>query len=251
MKKLNWKLFNLTNSSIRKLSDNYSKIYLKSKLFNSSNNIYSLVTKDYSISNSTIKDSDVDLIKVINPEPIYLLNLIYELKYTGKVNNDFILLDSALIKKIQNLKTDYFTIYSSDGSFYKHIAAKLLVISIGLTIIIFLSFKNELIKSRLARVFYLILGSSIISYAIYSKRLDIFKYVTKIELSKNLENVMITTFPSTSVKVQANNLILNRIKQGENATFFIKGKKYYLPLDHTTSYNEKLLPLVLRGYILK
>lgn len=196
---------------------------------------------------------DIDVIK---PEVFNLHSIITYYKFIGKVDKDSLVLDDKIVKRIKNNKTEYIDLFVSDKKYFKVLFLKSLIFLFSLSILIIFIIRNEIVKSKLIKLFFLVLLFVIIGFNNNYKKLNVRAYINKFSVSKDLKKVQITKlFSKNYLTYYTNDIYLISKNEYNNEkdiiSFFIKDKEYILPLENTQKFNEELLPIVLRGYNVK
>jgi hypothetical protein len=212
-------------------------------------NIYNFSTKQTNTSNIFDYENE-------NANTTHLKTYISEYKYFGKVDNDYIILDSSIKEKINKAKGDYIDIYKANKKYSKLIFLKIIALLAGLSFGYFLVLRKELVSSMLIKIPFLIISGGFVYLSLKARKLNITSFISNLSLSKDLKTVRIETFPSKVSTFNISELFLGNLTStsGSSKEFvicYIRGKEYLLPLEFTSGYNESLLPLVIRGYKLK
>lgn len=186
-----------------------------------------------------------------------LKTYIREYKYFGKIENEYLFLEPQLKNTLLkgNKDQEYIDIYRSEKKYTKLILFKIILVLCGLSIFYFLVLRKELIASLILKLPLLALSFGIVIYSIKGKKNNIFRFIHRLSLSKDFQFIEIETFPSKKQKFLCDDIFLGDVSTQSQVkdiiSCYIKGKEYLFPLEYLIGYNDKLLPLVIRGYKLK
>lgn len=193
--------------------------------------------------------------QVIDPNVVILRNKVVDFRHTGKIDGEFIVLENNLYNNILKSQEEFIEIFATNKKYFKQILYKVLIMFFGVSFIFIFVINNRLATSYWSKIPCFLIGAGLIYYATRNPKLKIFAYVNKISIKKDLKSVLIETYPSKIQTFKIEDLFLgssSTIDQPkEFISLYVKGSEYLMPLEHTTQFNEELLPLVLRGYSLK
>lgn len=193
--------------------------------------------------------------QVVDPNVVILRNKIVDHRHLGKVEGEYIVLDNNLYNNILKSQNEFIELFATNKSYSKQILYKALIMLFGVSFVFIFVINNKLASTYWSKIPCFLIGAGLIYYSTMNPKLKVFAYINKISLKKDLKSVIIETYPSKTQTFSIGDLFLgssSTIDQpSEYISLYIKGKEYLMPLEHTTQFNEELLPLVLRGYNLK
>lgn len=241
--------------------NNY-RFIINPSFINKNNNIFTIKYNSYSkksskeIQSSSILQNSLFGLDTYN-DGSNLKTYIREYKFFGKTENEYLFLEPQLKNTLLkgNKDQEYIDIYRSEKKYTKLILLKIILILCGLSIFYFLVLRKELIASFILKLPLLALSFGIVVYSIKGKKVNISRFIHRLSLSKDFQFIEIETFPSKKQKFLCDDIFLGDVSAQSQLkdiiSCYIKGKEYFFPLEFLIGYNDKLLPLVIRGYKLK
>jgi hypothetical protein len=202
----------------------------------------------------------------------------YISSFTGKKFDRFedtLLVDNRLLGKLSS-SSGMYPVYKSNIG-YKIIKVLLLQIIMVIPILFLLYYSVQSTNKELALYYinkstktYVAIKASVILISLFILNLlrknnlyKIWNYVKKIELSKDLNNLQITTFTNKVFQPKLKDMYFyynfsspyishkSMSKVEDTLIFGIKDKQYIIPLENSTIQSKDLLSICLRGYSIK